>query len=379
MPVSPARARAVRDVFDGVPAHARGGAAIGTRHRGGDSRLVFLPLPLVLRPPSTIRQAEIDALVARAQGTPFTRGNRVLYMTGQQFQPELLRTIHETEDYHVLWLHDYGGGTRRARPTAWGSCRRWTATSAALTDRVREFDATLRLPVFMILLDQKYYEPETRPALHGPARGSARSPAEAAGAFRRAAGAGEPGAGRLRQAVSGSRRLQAGGPARAGLLRRLRQGPREHHQSRRFSPTARAGSWHLPIAPDTVIRDHRKIAFRDVTEADPGRGEALYAGVGVGEQYASATWDDRASAPAVPPPDAEGRGPAYLLQNGFSESDPRSPCAVAPPRRLRGKGGAARGPGATAIALEVHNDRGFARKDASVVNSMLYPLMPPGA
>ena len=27
----------------------------------------------------------------------------------RQFQAELLRSIHEAEDYHVLWLHDYTG------------------------------------------------------------------------------------------------------------------------------------------------------------------------------------------------------------------------------------------------------------------------------
>ena len=45
---------------------------------------------------------------------------------------------------------------------------------------------------------------------------------------------------------------------------------------------------------DNLIRDHRKIAFRDVTEADPSKGEAIYGGVGVGQHYSSATWEDRA-------------------------------------------------------------------------------------
>src|SRR5258705_9361329 len=45
--------------------------------------------------------------------------------------------------------------------------------------------------------------------------------------------------------------------------------------------------------PDNVMRDHRKIVFHDVTEADPFRGEALYTGMGVGQQYMGPTWDDR--------------------------------------------------------------------------------------
>jgi hypothetical protein len=138
---------------------------------------------------------------------------------------------------------------------------------------------------------------------------------------------------------------------------------------------------HMPIAPDTVIRDHRKIAFRDVAEADPGRGEALYAGVAVGEQYATATWEDRAirvTGPAVLTlKDATRR---YLIQNGFRESDIPLPLRPqARPDDYDEKVARLEARGATAAALEVHNDRGFARKDASLVNSMLYTLMPAGS
>ena len=48
---------------------------------------------------------------------------------------------------------------------------------------------------------------------------------------------------------------------------------------------------YLPIAPDTIVRDHRKIVFYDVTELDPGKGEAFYGGGGVGGQDATPTTD----------------------------------------------------------------------------------------
>ena len=35
--------------------------------------------------------------------------------------------------------------------------------------------------------------------------------------------------------------------------------------------------------------------------------------------------------------------------------------------------------GWTATAMEVHNDRGFAQKDASIASAVLYTLMPPGS
>ena len=45
--------------------------------------------------------------------------------------------------------------------------------------------------------------------------------------------------------------------------------------------------------PDNLMRDHRKVAFYDVTEADPYSGRAVYTGMGVGQQYLGPTWEDR--------------------------------------------------------------------------------------
>ena len=56
-------------------------------------------------------------------------------------------------------------------------------------------------------------------------------------------------------------------------------------------------SWHIagimPI-PDNMMRDHRKIAFYDITEDDPYQGMAMFTGMGIGEHYVGAHWEDRA-------------------------------------------------------------------------------------
>ena len=45
---------------------------------------------------------------------------------------------------------------------------------------------------------------------------------------------------------------------------------------------------------DTPMRDRRKISLFDVSEVDPYRGRAIYTGMGVGEDYIGAGWEDRA-------------------------------------------------------------------------------------
>ena len=75
----------------------------------GDERKVWMPLDLALRPEQQDSQEEIDAIVARALGRPFTRGNAIFPTNGSRFQLELVRSLYEARDYHVLWIHDYAG------------------------------------------------------------------------------------------------------------------------------------------------------------------------------------------------------------------------------------------------------------------------------
>jgi len=376
------RREAIVDVFDGYLGVLEEARAAWHQRLGRDSRLVFVPFQLVLRPSEHDTQADIDALIARAVGTPFTRGNHADYITGRQFQTELLRSIHETEDYHVLWLHDYCGVNAVGDVDRVGFAQAVDGYLAALTDRVREFDATRRLPVYMILIDQKYYAQNRgrlfMDLLEDPLGHRLKLPSRFGDLQRRADRARDE----LRRAVHESGALQSEAGRRGqDWLRKFVKVHVSITNPVDFSyRTSRLVS-HLPIAPDTVIRDHRKIAFRDVTELDPGRGEALYAGVAVGEQYATATWEDRAiraTGPAILTlKDATRR---YLAQNGFRVADIPAPLRSLPrPDDYRARVARLEARGATAVALEVHNDRGFARKDASLVNSMLYTLMPAGS
>jgi hypothetical protein len=134
----------------------------------------------------------------------------------------------------------------------------------------------------------------------------------------------------------------------------------------------------VPFVPDNIMRDHRKLAFYDLREDDPYRGELLVAGAGVGEHYASATWDDRAlliRGPAAIEAKTEIR--EVLRQNGVAERDIPAPlipsAGTATPTRLDGD------PRNVAEVLQVHNEVGFGIKRASVARAMLYSLMPPGS
>ncbi|HET9293764.1 MAG TPA: hypothetical protein VFO06_05670, partial [Gemmatimonadales bacterium] len=125
------------------------------------------------------------------------------------------------------------------------------------------------------------------------------------------------------------------------------------------------------------MRDHRKIVFRDVIESDPYRGEAIYTGMGVGQQYIGQTWDDRS---------VKVQGPALLelkrtardllLSQGISESELPRPFQSQP---------AYLGPAPTdslprtARALQLSNGTGYLPKPLNVGKALLYSLMPKGS
>src|SRR5690606_28452368 len=75
----------------------------------GDSRKVWIPLQFALRPEQHDSQEELDALIELAVGRPFTSGNVVLPINSTRFARDLIASLHATEHYHVLWLHDYRG------------------------------------------------------------------------------------------------------------------------------------------------------------------------------------------------------------------------------------------------------------------------------
>ena len=351
-----------------------------------DSRLLWIPLQLALRPEQHDTQQKLDAILSRAQQTPLVGGNQVFYWNGQQWQLTLHRSILAARDYHVLWLHDYDGVDHGGDADT--ICYFITVEGylKALTERVREFDRTGSIPAYMILVDLNYWEANKgrlyTDVLQDPLRARPKLPRQEVEQNRKMQAGIERALGELRDAVRGSKRLQEEAARRGqGWLRQYVSVHLSVMNPADFSYRTSRLVGYLPIAPDTIVRDHRKIIFYDVSELDPGKGAAIYGGVGVGEQYASATWEDRAVRLAGPAAlsvkDAARR---YLKANGFKDAEIPAPLRPLPkPADYDTRVQALEARGWTATAMEVHNDRGFAQKDASIASAVLYTLMPPGS
>ena len=143
----------------------------------------------------------------------------------------------------------------------------------------------------------------------------------------------------------------------------------------------------IPV-PDNLLRDHRKIAFYDITEADPYKGLAMYTGMGIGEHYAGANWEDRAV--MIQGPAALGVKDAarqLLEQQGFRPDE--IPLALRPKPLAANyeartdsvvQGLQAVIPSAReGRVLQLHNQTGYAAKPINVEKAILYSLMPAGS
>lgn len=351
-----------------------------------DSRLAWLPFQLAMRDEDHDTQGEIDAIVSRAQRTPLVGGNTVFYWAGQEFQVALRRTIRAAEDYHVLWLHDYDGVDGAGNPDVIGYYISVGGYLEALTRRVREFDQTGKLPVYMILVDLNYWEANKgrlyTDVLQDPLGARARLPRQDDPENRKLQAGIDRAQQELREAVAASKRLQEEAARRGqGWLRKYVSVHLSVMNPADVSYRTSRLIGYLPIAPDNMVRDHRKIAFSDLTELDPGKGEALFGGIAVGEQYATATWEDRTvrltGPAALTLKDAARR---YLKANGFTDANMPFPLRPLPkPADYDERVKALEARGWTATAMQVHNDRGFAEKDASIASAVLYTLMPAGS
>src|SRR5205814_467842 len=87
----------------------------------------------------------------------------------------------------------------------------------------------------------------------------------------------------------------------------------------------------FPFVPDNVGRDHRKLVLYDFTEASPYDGELLVTGIGIGEHYASATWEDRGYRVRGPGAlEARAALRRTLLSNGFQPDQIPEPLRARP-------------------------------------------------
>lgn len=365
--------------------HARWLHMIEDVHRGllaqwKDSRLVWLPLQLALAPEDYDEQVEVDQLIGRAVGGRFTDRNALTYLRSIDLPLELARSIYAARDYHVLWVHDFRGVQENGALDDVGYSMVADAYLPALTAAVQRYDSTGHLPVYMILLDEFYYEAQDgrlwmnilEDPLHASIRLPGHHPEQEAHLRERQRA--------LLAAVAASPRLRRDATRMGGeaWIRRVVKVNVNITQPADFSFRSRRIVPPIPFTPDDVMRDHRKIAFYDLNEADPYRGAMFVMGVGIGEHYASATWEDRGyrlRGPAALQARAEAR--RLLRLNGFREED-----IPAPLREVRDAARVERSMDREDYigrALQVHNEPGFGAKRSSVARAMLYSLAPPGS
>jgi len=351
--------------------------------RTEDSRLIWLPMDLALTFDQYDDQAEVDSLIGRVVGHPFTDKNALTYMRSTDLPLEVARSILAARQYHVMWTHEFMGRQwyNRAIDNI-GYTMVADAYFPALTAAVRRYDSTGVFPMYMILHDQYFYEVSDGrlwlTILEDPLHASMRIKGDYDGTHERHLLQRQN---ELRAAVASSRRLQQEARAHGDAERWLRSIVKANvNVGNQSDFSFRSGHIipGLPFVPDNVMRDHRKLVLYDVNEADPTRGAVFVMGIGIGEVYSSATWEDRGfrlSGPATLEARAALR--QALRRNGYSEDDIPAPLREVTSKHEK-EHNANLGEN-VGRALQVHNQVGFGDKKSSVARAMLYNLTQPGA
>ena len=346
----------------------------------GDSRLVWLPLRLALAPDDYDEQREVDAIIERLVGRSFSDQNTLNYLRSIDLPLEIARSIIAARDYHVLWTHDFAGWNDAGAVDNVAYDMVADAYLPALTAAVRAYDTTGRVPTYMVMIDQYFYEPRNgrmwMTILEDPLEASMRLPP---GNADREAHLRQRQA-ELRQAVAASARLQRDAASSGGSdwIRRIVKVHVNVTQPSDFSFRSDRILPVLPFTPDNIMRDHRKIVMYDVSEADPYRGATMLMGIGIGEHYSSASWEDRGYRLRGPAAlEARAALRRELLRNGYTDSQ------IPPPlREVRDVKIAERQMNVgdyVGRALQVHNEVGFGPKMSSVSRAALYDLAAPGS
>ena len=201
--LDPSRREAALGVFDEITRMLDRAREVLKKNYDGDERKVWMPLDLALRPEQQDSQEDIDAIVARALERPFTRGNSIFPTNGSRFQLELVRSLYEARDYHVLWIHDYAGRVgEKPDPVAHAVTTKGYLGGAGEADPgVRHDGASARL---LPLPDPVLLRGQQEPALPQPPRGPSRARPEARRGPGEARGRGPGGQEALRDAVASS-------------------------------------------------------------------------------------------------------------------------------------------------------------------------------
>jgi hypothetical protein len=269
--------------------------------------LCWIPLNYGLRPHQYDSQKELNEVIGKILGDPLTGCNKVSYLINEQWHHELLKMIHDTKYYHVLIVHDYRGVNDDKIPdeVAWditlsGYCE-------AILNGINDYLLGKRkaLPYFSIFLDQHYYEiNKSCNILTFLEHLYNLKPV----AFKWIKPRGkEINIERNRRNNRIHRKIRAFQGRLKSALERL--GEEKGWTEKDIKNQVKV---HINITNkenetfaayfirEDFIRDHRKIAFRDIFEDAPcwgntktERGVAIFTGQGVGEKYLGPDWEDR--------------------------------------------------------------------------------------
>ena len=346
-----------------------------------DSRVVWLPPALALAPEEYDEQSEVDALIGRAVGQQFTDDNMLAHLRTADLQLEIARSIVAARKYHVLWTHDYTGRRESGELDDIAYTMTADAYLPALTKAVERYDSTGVLTQYFILVDAFYYHGRDGRLWMDVLKNPLNPRIDLNGHETKRTAHVQERVEALRRAVSRSKRLQREA-AENGGDRWLEQVVRVNvnvtfpsdfsFRSIRIAPP-------IPFTPDNVVRDHRKMVVYDITETDPYDGAVIVTGVGVGEHYASVTWEDRGVRLRGPAAlDARAALRRVLRANGFRE-DQIPPVLRAAALKVAAGDVEDKPRRDVARALQVHNEPGFGFKASSVARAMLYSLAPAGS
>jgi len=353
-----------------------------SRQAWGDPRLVWIPLQFALLPEQHDTQDELNAIIDELVGPNFAPGNQVWYVLNAQFQWELLKTVERAEEYHVLWIHDIAGRNALGDPDGIAYIQVLDGYLKTLTRRVREYDETGILPTYIIIQDQLYYESKNSrfwlSLLQDPLNHRIKFPKEFA--FMQEAIQAQQA--ELREAVAGSERLQE-------EARQYGQGWLKNRVSVHVNITLPADQafWSNSVFPflawpDNLMRDHRKLAFYDITEEDPYRGMAIFGGMGLAEHYVGPHWEDRAILIQGPGAlEIKNKARDLFLSQGFKDDEipyPLQPRPKAADYDLKVLA-AIEAERTAANLVQLHNETGYMMKPLSVARTAIFSLMPAGS
>jgi hypothetical protein len=330
--------------------------------------LAWLPLNYGLRPAAYDSQEEWDEVVSRVAGEPFTDVNTIEYLMMEQFHLRLKQNIQKTQRYQVTIIHDFRGTTSDGGTDIYGWDVAVDGYVRAFIDAIRDIDAGTRdrLPQYFLLLDANYYQGNdskevltflehlTEPLHAHFDHESVRAQVQKAQAELIDSIGASAIFGKLdKRTIRAAFRVQVG-------------------VTGQFDPA---------FALDVTRRDHRKVAFCDVFEDDPGSGEAVFTGQGIGEHYNGSGWEDRGivvrgtSLVAL-----KSMTRRLLLQQGYREREIPYYLEARPyPPDYERRCAALRDRGWTTPAAVLVNETGYGVKQASALKAAIYNLAPPGS